>query len=399
MIITKNGVPIEINKIELESREDLKSKFPQIRKNIEENGYCLLEPWNEEVETLSIISRSLGNTQKHVRSTRNDGIVGEDSSVETGYEREYQSSTDGELEFHTDGIFIDGIVREVNNDVNEYMEIKPPKMILLQVVTEENVVGGDNLLIDGKEIYLKLHKENPELLEFLCNEECMSICRDDQIAMKFPIFDKVGDKRFQIRFRYDHTTFIPKKYRAEIERFFNEYIKENEEGKIKLKLEKGKEILVVDNYRFLHAREKYTGTRKIRRAWINNDVQIKLERIAENLESTEEENRTLKRIGKYGKIENQCLLGGIKTGIRLSSFELLGIEEPSRENGYFELLEEQANIQVIFNDSMKKYRKIDEEKSRFEEKLRSVREEIGRGVEELLEVTSAIEQASLTWNR
>ena len=146
---------------------------------------------------------------------------------------------------HTDGAYLNGVLF----DGASAQRILPPKLVLLQCV-EPAQKGGDNILYDGKKILLSVHQKEPCLLPFLFDKYSISLTHGSVTATDVPVFKKLNNGSFIIRYSYDGGMVVSEKSKEAIEHFNQKFI--IPEASIKLK--KG-DIIIIDNHRMLHSRE------------------------------------------------------------------------------------------------------------------------------------------------
>lgn len=242
-----------------------------IKSHIEKNGYCIIKPWDNTAGTLKYIAEQIGEIQFHIRSDET-GIVGDQESIDSGwknYQDEYQGVTAKEFLPHTDGSFIDGYYL----DKSSLISVTPPRIMLLQCVKQAEE-GGVNYVLDSKRILMDILKNDTGLARVLLKPGCISFIRDNLQSLHYPVYERQKDKSFHLRFRYDFATYSPEWSLNAIHILHHEYHM-NKKYQINVEL-KPSEILIVDNFRMLHARTAFksssiTSSRKMRRIWINDD--------------------------------------------------------------------------------------------------------------------------------
>ena len=186
-------------------------RFMQLRSaiadHIAEQGYAVVEAWNAEADTLRTIAERFGRVQSHIRADAK-GLVGiaKDTVVNREWEAfrsEYHGVSDEEFLPHTDGSYLHGLVRRDD----EYIQLLPPKMLLLQC-WQQAEAGGASILIDAERVRRDLGRRNPRYLDILSTRGCVTYCRDDQIAMDSAVFQMLDDGTVMLRFRYDGTAYV-----------------------------------------------------------------------------------------------------------------------------------------------------------------------------------------------
>jgi alpha-ketoglutarate-dependent taurine dioxygenase len=237
------------------------------------DGYAVIEAWDAESTTLKEVSEAFGRVQTHIRADAN-GLVGisPDTIVNREWEKfrsEYHGVSTEEFLPHTDGSYLHGLVHQGD----KYIELLPPKMLLLQC-WQSAESGGANLLIDGQLVYQDLARTNPSDAKILSTKGCVTYCRDDQIAFDCAVFQPLPDGTMMLRFRYDATAYVAdwavEAFHALQRNYFG-----NARYQSRLSLTPG-QILVVDNYRMLHGRDAFSSSqtgkvRSMRRVWLAYD--------------------------------------------------------------------------------------------------------------------------------
>jgi len=254
-------------------RMRLNASHREITDHIATHGYAVIEAWDAEAETLSEVAERFGRVQSHIRADAS-GRVG--IAVETivnrdweAYRSEYHGVSSGEFLPHTDGSYLHGLVSRDDN----YIELLPPKMLLLQCWQAASA-GGANMLIDGARVLADLTRERPEHARILSTRGCVTYCRDDQIALDCAVFQDLGDGTTMLRFRYDATAFVADWAEEMFHALQRDYFG-NPAYQARMALAPG-QILVIDNYRMLHGRDSFTNVpgskqRAMRRVWLAHD--------------------------------------------------------------------------------------------------------------------------------
>ena len=173
------------------------------------HGYAVIDAWDTGAATLRDIAEHFGRVQSHIRADAN-GVVG--IAIETVVNHEWESFRSEYIgvnaeEFlpHTDGSYLHGLTCKDD----EYIVLRPPKMLILQCC-QNAAVGGGNVLIDGQRVYRDLAKEKPHYLDALSKKGCVTYCRDDQIALDCAVFETLDDGTIMLRFRYDAAAYVAK---------------------------------------------------------------------------------------------------------------------------------------------------------------------------------------------
>ncbi len=246
-----------------------------IADHIARHGYALVEAWDAETETLRAIAERFGRVQSHIRADAK-GLVGisTDTVVNHEWEKfrsEYHGVSAEEFLPHTDGSYLHGLVHRDG----AYMQLLPPKMLLLQC-WQQAAAGGASILIDGQRVREDMAQRNPRYLEILSTRGCVTYCRDDQIALDSAVFQRLDDSTTMLRFRYDGTAYVADWALEAFHNLQHEYFSDPR-YQITMTPVKG-HVLLIDNYRMLHGRERFSddamesGTkRSMRRIWLAHD--------------------------------------------------------------------------------------------------------------------------------
>lgn len=287
-----------MNIFRCDTRDQFLDAYDAIAEHIVTRGYAIVEAWDAEAATLKEISEHFGRVQSHIRADAN-GVVGISTEVVVNREwenfrSEYTGVSAEEFLPHTDGTFVHGLVREDD----DYVELFPPKMLVLQCC-QNAAVGGGNVLIDGQRVYRDLAKQKPPYLDALSTKGCVTYCRDDQIALDRAVFETLDDGTIMLRFRYDHAAYVADWALDAFHAVQKDYFA-NPHYQQQVKLAKG-QILLCDNYRMLHGRDAFsTGQpeqkRSLHRMWLARDRSPTLHNAADQ----HREKRALKRFQAYG---------------------------------------------------------------------------------------------------
>jgi alpha-ketoglutarate-dependent taurine dioxygenase len=297
--------------IQLDAPEILSKNLGEIYNCIERFGYCLLQAWDTEGETLRIIAETFGNLQSHVRSGK-EGVVGLGANVFSGEWKEFIDEYRGvasneEFATHTDASFLQGMYLQEG----VMRLISPPKIMLLQCVVPAEG-GGGNVLVDEQEVLSDILINEPDLASILSVPGCACFCRDDQIALKVAVYEKIYNGNYSVRFRFDQALYSPSWSLRYLETLHNKYHL-NRKYRINITLAPG-EILIVDNRRVLHGREEIIGTkRQFRRAWVNNDLPV-----LRNVAGKTRMHRALSQYAAYASIGTSHKVPSLNIGIKLS---------------------------------------------------------------------------------
>lgn len=257
-----------------DSLEALFRDLGMVLSSLETNGFCLLSICDISSASLLRIARWLGHPQSHARANA-EGVVGdpEKPAADPAWKEhpaEYRGALRVALSPHTDGSFVDGLCI-----VNRLpTRIGPPRAIILQCAqTAEE--GGANTLVDGRLVLSHAIKEHTEIVQRLFRRGSVTFCRDDQLALDCPVYEDIGGGRLRMRFRFDTTTYAPQ-WSLPALRLLHEKYHMNPAYQTRFLLQPG-DVLIVDNWRMLHARDAFrdgedpSKRRIVKRVWINDD--------------------------------------------------------------------------------------------------------------------------------
>lgn len=255
--------------IEVDSASHLVDRLGEIGGRLESDGYCVVRGWSTEAAVLSALAGHFGPIQRHVRSGE-DGVVEVSPRAAATATKEidvaqYTGTSREQLDVHSDGSFLDGFLRVDG----ELVRVKPPKLVLLQCVVQAEE-GGANALVDGTRVLSDLVFDSPGHAKNLLSRGAVTFCRDEQLAIDFPVFEQIRGDRFVVRFRYDEMLYT-QEWSAPAVAHLQENYFGNPDYKRWVRLEAG-QILVLDNSRMLHGRDALGGggNRLLRRLWIND---------------------------------------------------------------------------------------------------------------------------------
>lgn len=306
-----------MNAFRCETRDRFLDTYEAIVDHFITHGYAVIDAWDAEPATLVDISEHFGRVQSHVRAGAN-GIVGisTDAVVDrewTKFRSEYIGTSSEEFLPHTDGSYLHGLVREAGT----YLELFPPKMLVLQCAQSASV-GGGSVLIDAQRVYRDLAVTHPGHLEALSRKGCVTYCRDDQIALNCAVFETLDDGTIMLRFRYDSAAYVADWALDAFHTVQADYFA-NPRYQTHLKLSNG-QVLLIDNYRMLHGRDAFANgptehKRSLHRIWLaRDDLPIRYNAANEHLE-----RRALARFKAYGVLprpDANAAIARVPVGIR-----------------------------------------------------------------------------------
>jgi len=299
--------------VPVKNRAELMRKLPEIYREIESQGYSIVKVWDTSEETMLDVASYFGRIQGHPKADER-GLVGvtpekvsNDPSV---FERNI-SKTSEEFLLHTDGSFLDGIVPVED----KYFRLGPPSLFLLQCVRPAEQ-GGESVLLDAKEVMQALQTEQPELAVLAQTRGLLHFFGGDQMALDFPLFEKMHPSAYRLRFRWD-LGLANANHAQSLRYLINQYFLGPRFQK-RYRLEAG-EIVIVDNSRVVHGRDAISlqgkeGPRLMRRTWIWNESSSEIEGLSGTFSGMDafEKNRL------YGPRGADLRLRSLALGIRLT---------------------------------------------------------------------------------
>ena len=279
------------------TRAEFQAEGDAIANRIRRQGYALLHAWDDEPATLREVAERFGHVQSHIRADAKGLVgIGIETVVNRDWEQhrsEYHGTSSGEFYPHTDGSYLNGLVRQGDR----YLRLFPPKMLALQCWQTAGE-GGGNILVDGERVLHDLAARAPDMLRLLSTKGCVTFCRDDQIAPDCAVFEPLDDGFYMLRFRYDDTVYLADWAFDAFHTLQRDYFS-RAEYQTRVMLAKG-DILLIDNYRVLHGREAFAAgadgqQRSLRRVWLARDTLPALR----NAMDEHKERRALQRFGSY----------------------------------------------------------------------------------------------------
>ncbi|GAP90669.1 putative haloacid dehalogenase-like hydrolase [Rosellinia necatrix] len=209
--------------------------FQKIRERFYKDGVAFIENCDED--RLIAFTKSLGVAVRPRNETTNGTGVSNIRCVPGLAGKGYSSE---ELFFHTDRSGWD----------------QPPR-ILATAVKTASAEGGHSLLVDGLQLVKHIRMHEPFLYRLITSSQYSSFKADDGSFKPRPIFDEATGI---LRIRFDDgiqlsASLIENFPRLRTLIYQNAYATRLSEG----------QSYVVDNYRFLHGRTSFTGSRELLR--------------------------------------------------------------------------------------------------------------------------------------
>ena len=226
--------------------------FKKFLKLLYQYGFAVVKNCKKEMSSVENIAKKIG----YVRNSIFGGLW----SFESNEDRADSSYTQEELRPHTDAIY--------SNDA-------PGLQLLL--CCDYKAKGGDSIMVDGFKIADVIKKENKELFEVLSKINVKGNYMGDGVFLEAerPIFNLNSQNEiFQVSFNnYDRAPFriendLTIKFYEAIKKF--DLIANSAEYQWKHVLKPG-ELLIFNNWRILHGRSSFVGTRKISGCYINKE--------------------------------------------------------------------------------------------------------------------------------
>lgn len=255
---------------EIETLAQLREHAPAISAVMGSHGFCLMRGLPNDGDTIVAVAEHFGDIQRHIRADSR-GVCG-DAPMDCSWQKyvtEYRGVGAEEFLPHTDGSFVDGLL--VEGDTAK--RVTPPRLLLVQVAQRAES-GGDNMVSDGGEILRYLAREELEVARILLRPGCITISRDDQMALEAAVFEPTRNGTLKMRFRYDNTVYAPSWARDALIRFHELTL--DARFSTEVATDQG-DIMVFDNWRVLHGRRIFSDAaggktkRRFRRVWISDD--------------------------------------------------------------------------------------------------------------------------------
>ena len=313
------SAPITHSLISLDqlNNKDWKEVLNPVKRQIETDGYCVIQARSTERSVLLELTEYFGKRQRHKYSdewgmneisTFADNTLAENTNVPID---QYLGATAEEFPLHTDGAYLQGIAKTKDCRL---LQISPPKLVFLQMVdTAEE--GGASVLLDSQRVLEDALNCDLDLVKVLL-KPCVAYSRDDQLTCS-SVFEPISSETWRIRWRYDFTTLVEESAGDAIKLFHSKYIS-NPKYQKRFSLQPG-EILIVDNFRVLHGRDAFknrpekprllysTWIADTEKVFINPLAQVKHQQVYEQYEPY-----------SYVEVENRKPVISVFTGIRLS---------------------------------------------------------------------------------
>lgn len=261
--INKNLKKISFSKLKEKSQKKLINKIKNkleskegfvVLRGLNINGLSVKEITNKYIKLMSCFGKLLSQNKKKEKIVKVQDLGKKWTSKNRGYK------TNDKLNFHTDGGTYAGLM-----------------------CVREPLSGGENLITSSEKIYNNVKKNYPKYLKTLNDGFFYHTRGEDKkgkniTKKKYPIFFKQNRKihcmfnKNPIVWAYDRIA-INQKEKKKIYKILNKVeslttIKKNIDS---FKLKAG-DILLVNNYKVLHARKKFTdkktNKRLLLRAWV-----------------------------------------------------------------------------------------------------------------------------------
>ena len=226
--------------------------YKKFLKNLYQYGFSVVQNCKTEMSSVENIVNKIG----YVRNS----IFGSLWSFESNEDKADSAYTQEELRPHTDATY--------SNDA-------PGLQLLL--CCEYKAKGGDSIMVDGFKIAEIIKKDNKELFEILSTINVKGSYIGDGVFLEAerPIFNLNSKKEiFQVSFNnYDRAPF---RFEKDLTIKFYEAIRtfdlmaNSKEYQWRHILKPG-ELLIFNNWRVLHGRGSFDGTRKISGCYINKE--------------------------------------------------------------------------------------------------------------------------------
>lgn len=270
MTVAENTQKLDV--IHCSNMDDFKNKISSIYDALEKDGFVILQSWDISKDVFMEIATFFGQIQGHPNADQSGAVQVKPDHARQGntYER-YVSKTTSEVSPHTDGSYLDGCA-VVDGKI---VRINPPSFVIFQC-TQPAEKGGVNFVIDAQEIFQEILVKEPEHAKVLSQPRTVSICANRHFSTHCPIFEKISEEKWRLRFRSDLMYIDPAAY-SSVKYLVDNYFLNPKFRKHHL-LTKG-QIIVLDNFRVLHGRDeiisnRVDGVRLLNKTWIfNNEIE------------------------------------------------------------------------------------------------------------------------------
>ncbi len=229
-----------------------KKGFKIFLKKLYDYGFCVIKDCKKELNTVEKIAKKIG----YVRQSIFGGLW----SFESNENMADSAYTSEELRPHTDATY--------SNDA-------PGLQLLL--CCHYNAQGGESIMVDGFKIADVIKKEHKDLFDILSTVEVPGNYVGDGVFLesKRPIFKLNSNKEIvQVSFNnYDRAAFrlendLMIKFYEAIKKF--DLMANHHDFQWKYVLKPG-ELLIFNNWRILHGRKAFKGSRKMSGCYINKE--------------------------------------------------------------------------------------------------------------------------------
>lgn len=141
-------------------------------------------------------------------------------------------------------------------------EQKPPSYIAM-LYKSNSGSGGDALYVDGHDLYEELEQNSPAVLDWCLSPNAVEY-NDGKLMYKGAIFNQLPNGKYQMRFRVDGCGF----YNFSSMPYLN-ILLSTANKLAKIFRPKDNDMVIMDNYRWLHGRTKFSGNREVWRLLLN----------------------------------------------------------------------------------------------------------------------------------
>lgn len=209
----------------------------------QQKGYVLITGLSPTTSNLVDLAQSIGQIIHHTRSDQN-GIVDVRPDITNFESSQFRGLGRDKFEYHTDGTYTN-----------------PPATLLMQMVKPADS-GGLTVLFDTQPVL----SQDIELAKVFC-ASTVTIRRASQ-ASTSKLLLSVAPGKYRISWRSDSLMTPTDEVTAEAMIRFKHYLLNYALSKTFIHLQAG-DVLIVDNFRMLHARTAFQGFRHLRRLWVN----------------------------------------------------------------------------------------------------------------------------------